>query len=186
MAWPAFAFRSSTLSKLPLGPNCTGESPSDRAKTIPFAIITGVGTDMFSEFQAGVNTGLPASKSTLNAITLPSGVSPCCKANLVAGAGGPQAGAYSQRVPAASSQVEKAPQNPFPAKFTSWLANSGLRYKGTRWSGPPSDLVSSRKITPSLPLAAASSQFLKLKMVEPILPISRSFLVIHDRLRGVQ
>src|ERR1700722_19285500 len=186
MAWPAFAFRSSTLSKLPLGPNCTGESPSDRAKTIPLAMITGVGTDIFGEFQAGVSTGLPACNSTLNAITLPSAVSPCCKANLVSGAGGPQAGAYSQRVPAASSQVEKAPQNPFPAKFTSSLVNSGLRYKGSRWSAPPRDLVSSKKITPSLPLAAASSQFLKLKMAGPILPMSRSFLVIQDRLRGVK
>ena len=124
------AFRSSTFSRLPFGPNCTGESPSDNAKTIPLAMITGVGTDMFSEFQAGVSTGLPACTSTLNAITLPSGVSPCCNANLVAGAGGPQAGAYSQRVPAASSQVEKAPQNPFPAKFTSSFVSSGLRYSG--------------------------------------------------------
>src|SRR5579862_938960 len=163
MAWPALALRSSTLSRLPLGPNCTGESPSDSANTIPLAMITGVGTDMFSEFQAGVNTGLPACSSTLNAITLPSGVWPCSNANLVAGVGGPQAGAYNQRVPAASSQVEKAPQKPFPAKFTSSFANKGLRYSGAPWSGPPSDLVSSKKITPSLPLAAANSQFLKLK-----------------------
>src|ERR1051326_884710 len=96
-----------------------GLSPSEMANTRLFAMTTGVGTDMFTEFHAGTSTGLSPCTSTLNAMMLPLGVAPYDVGNLVEGVGGPQAGASSQRVPEESSQVESAPQNPRAAKFTS-------------------------------------------------------------------
>src|SRR5205085_6920155 len=96
--------RSGVLNTPPLGPDCMGLSPSEIAKIMPLEITTGVGTDMSTEFQAGTSTGLSPCRSTLNAMMLPCGVGPYEVGNFVAGVGGPQAGASSQRVPDPSSQ----------------------------------------------------------------------------------
>src|ERR1700688_4938098 len=103
----------------PLGSDCNGQSPSDNANTSPFAIATGSGTDMSLEFHAGMRTGLLSCTSTLKAMTLPLAVGPYWIANFASGAGGPHAGAYSQRVPEESCHVDSAPQNPRAGKFTS-------------------------------------------------------------------
>src|SRR5229473_7868520 len=74
-------------------------SPLEIANTIPLAITTGSGRDMFLDIHAGVRTGLSSFTSSLKAMTLPAGASPYEIGNLGAlDAGGPQAGAYSQRV----------------------------------------------------------------------------------------
>src|SRR5207237_830886 len=117
------SMRSFELSSRPLPSTCVPFSPLEIANTIPLAITTGSGTDIFLDIQAGTRTGLPSLTSTLNAITLPSGASPYWIGNFGAvDTGGPHAGPYSQRVPEGSSQVDRAPQKPRPMKFTSSFA----------------------------------------------------------------
>src|SRR5882724_13552333 len=111
--------RSLEVSNRPLLSTCLTFSPFDSANTIPLAITTGSGYDMSLDIQAGESAGLPSFSSTLKAITLPDGASPCWMGNFTLDVGGPHAGPYSQRVPAASSHVDSAPQNPWPAKSTS-------------------------------------------------------------------
>ena len=73
--------RSCEVSRRPPLSTCRTFSPFDKAKITPFAISTGSGTDRSREIQAGSSTGFPSFVTTRNAITLPSGASPCVMGN---------------------------------------------------------------------------------------------------------
>src|SRR5438876_12280236 len=87
-------------------------SPAESANTTPPAMTGGAGEFRSRETQTGVSTALPLCSSTLNATTEPFDVEPFTPWTLKSGCSGPHTAARTQRVPAASSQLDMAPQIP--------------------------------------------------------------------------
>src|SRR6185503_2645745 len=121
----------------------------DTANTIPSTTSGASGETRFGDRHAGASVGRPPASTSVKATMLPAGASPF-EANLGHAVGPPTTEAAIHRFPSRSSQVARPP--PWPAAEYFAVTCSGVR-----WSGPPSDEVSSRYRRPSLPDTAASS-----------------------------
>src|SRR5258708_3415213 len=124
-------------------------SPLDTAKTTPLTMAGGSGEIMSRETHPGSIAGAPFCSTTFHATIAPFFTSPLVAANPAPATAGPAAGASTQRVPAISCQLARAP-----------AVNSASEKAGVLERALSNAPASSRCIRPSL--VATAIRFLPL------------------------